>query len=124
MQGDRRPDRFDILLKDSVASQKITGGICTVNLETFVHGAVLMRQAHVVEHCACIKQFWIEYQPAALSGERSPMIDAAGMVEQQRRLGIPDQLRDLTGEPTVGNAKFLRPQMSSRLSLSFVSPAK
>src|SRR6266849_2094962 len=43
VQGDRRPDRFDILLMDSVASQEVTGGICAVNLEAFLRGAVLMR---------------------------------------------------------------------------------
>jgi len=57
VQGDRRPYRFDILLMDSVASQEITGGICTVNLEALLRGAVLVGQAHVVEHRACIKQF-------------------------------------------------------------------
>jgi hypothetical protein len=28
------------------------------------------------------------------------------MVKQQRELGVPDELRDLTGEATVGNADF------------------
>jgi hypothetical protein len=49
-----------------------------------------------VEHRAGVQKLAIELQAAALSGERAPVIDAAGMVEQQRRLGIPDQLRDLT----------------------------
>src|ERR1700731_1837706 len=39
-----------------------------------------------------------------LSGERTPVIDAARMVEQQRRLGILDELRDLPGESSIGNA--------------------
>ena len=67
VQGDRGPDRFNILLMDSAASQEITGGICAVNLEAFLRGAVLMRQAHVVEHRACIKQFGIESQSATLA---------------------------------------------------------
>ncbi len=84
VQGDRRPDRFDILLMDSVASQEVTGGICAVNLEAFLRGAVLMRQAHVVEHRACIKQFGIESQSATLASEGAPVIDAARVVKQQR----------------------------------------
>src|SRR5258706_8010334 len=43
VQGDRGPDRFNVLLMDSVASQEVTGGICAVNLEAFLRSAVLMR---------------------------------------------------------------------------------
>ena len=58
---------------DSVASQEVTGGICAVNLEAFLRGAVLMRQAHVVEHRACIKQFGIESQSATLASKGAPV---------------------------------------------------
>jgi hypothetical protein len=37
------------------------------------------------------------------------------MVEQQRGLGIPDEFRDLTGEPRIGNAdSFDRERFFSR----------
>jgi hypothetical protein len=63
-----------------------------------------MRQAHVVKHRTRIEKFAIELERAALSGERTPVVDAARMMKQQWRLGIPDELCDRTGEATVGNA--------------------
>src|SRR6202040_3389201 len=100
VQGDRGPDRFNILLMDSVASQEVTGGICAVNLEAFLRGAVLMRQAHVVEHRTCIKQFGIESQSATLACQSAPVIDAARMVKQQRRFGVLYQFSDFASEFT------------------------
>src|SRR5258707_1965088 len=86
---------------DSVASQEVTGGICAVNLEAFLRGAVLMRQAHVVEHRACIKQFWIEYQSATLASESAPVIDAARMVKKHLGVSVPHQLRYFSRELAV-----------------------
>src|SRR5258705_7947271 len=94
VQGDRRPDRFDILLMDSVASQEVTGGICAVNLEAFLRGAVLMRQAHVVEHRASIKQFGIESQSATLASEGAPVIAAGRLIGSEA-----DESRALVGGP-------------------------
>jgi hypothetical protein len=45
------------------------------------------------------------------------------MVEQQRRLGIPDELRDLTGESSVGNAdSFDRERLFSRKCHALLLP--
>src|ERR1700730_14606817 len=88
----------------AAASQEVTGGICAVNLETFPRAAVLMGQAHVMEHRACIKQFGIESQSTALACQRAPVIDAARMVKQQRRLGVPHQLSYFAREVTVRNS--------------------
>jgi len=68
---------------DSVASQEVRGGICAVNLEAFLRAAVLMGQAHVVEHRACIKQFGIESEAATLARQSAPVIGAARMVKEQ-----------------------------------------
>src|SRR3984893_15228093 len=49
------------------------------------------------------------------SGKRTPVIDAARVMEQQRTFGIPDELRNLTGESSVGNAdSFDRERLFSR----------
>ncbi len=53
-------DCFYILLRDAAASQEVTGGIGAVNLEALIRAAVLIGQAHVMEHRACIKQFGIK----------------------------------------------------------------
>src|SRR5882757_5559842 len=66
VQGDRGPDRIDILLSDAVASEEVTGDIRAVDLEPLGWAAVLMGQAHVVEHRARIKQLGIESEPATL----------------------------------------------------------
>src|SRR4030088_1206848 len=86
------------------ASHEVTGGICAVNLEAFLRAAMLLGQAHVVEHRACIKQFGIESQSATLACQRAPVIDPARMVKQQRRLGVPHQLGYFTRELAVGNS--------------------
>src|SRR5260370_18723344 len=46
VQGDRGPDRFNVLLMDSVASQEVTVGICAVDLEPFLPPTLLTVQAH------------------------------------------------------------------------------
>ena len=97
---------------DPVASQKVTGRIRAVNLEALRRSAVLMRQAHVVKHRACIKQFGIEPQSAPLACQRAPIIDAARMVKQQRRFGVPHQLRYFAGELAVGHFDFQRDRHS------------
>ena len=106
VQGDRGPDRVDILLMDPMAAQEVAGGIRAVNLEALLRGAVLMRQAHVVEHRACIKQFGIEPQSAPLARQRAPVIDAARMVKQQRGFCVPHQFGYFAGELAVGNTNF------------------
>ena len=84
VQRDRGPHRVDILLRYAVAAQEVSRGVGAVDLEALVGAAVPMRQPHVVEHRAGIEQLGIERQAAPRAGQRSPVEDAAGMVEQQR----------------------------------------
>ena len=93
----------DVALGDAVAAQEVAGGIGAVDLEALIGAGVLLGQAHVVEHGAGIEQLGIEAQTAPLAGERAPVIDAARMVEQQRRLGIPDQFGHFARQFAVGN---------------------
>src|ERR1700759_5510478 len=89
---------------DAVVAQEFTGGICTVNLEALLRGAVLMSQAHVVEHRARVKQLGIKPQSATLACQSAPVIDAPRMMKQQRPLGIAHQFRYLASELAVGYA--------------------
>src|SRR6266851_183512 len=104
VQSDRRPDRIDVVLANAVTAEEVAGGVRAVNLEAFDGAAVCRAQPHVVKHRPRIEKLAIELETTMLSGERTPVIDAARMMEQQPRLGIPDELRDLTSESTVGNA--------------------
>jgi hypothetical protein len=103
MQGDRGPDRVDILLRDAVASEEVTGDIRPVDLETLGLAAVLIGQAHVMEHRARIKQFGIESETAMVSCQSAPVIDAARMVKEQRRFVVLYQLSYFVRELAVGN---------------------
>ncbi len=104
VQGNRGPDHFDILLRDAVASEEVTRGIRAIDFESLGLAAVLMGQAHIVEHRACIKQFGIEFESATLACQSAPVIDAARMVKQQRRFGVADQLRCFAREFAVRNS--------------------
>ena len=75
-----------------MAAQEVAGEVGAVHLKTFMRARVRGGEAHVVEHGAGVKELGIEAKPAALSSERAPVIDAARVMEEQRRLGIPDQL--------------------------------
>jgi len=83
VQSDRGPDRIDVALRNAVAAEEITGGVCAVDFESFVRAAVRGRQAHVVKHRARIEKLVIELERAALSGKRAPIVDATRMVKQQ-----------------------------------------
>jgi hypothetical protein len=104
VQGDRGPDRVDILLRDAAASQEVPGDIRAIDFEAMIRAAMLMGQAHVEEHRACTEQFGIEAQSATLACQSSPVVDAARMVKQQRRFGIPHQIRYFAREFAVGNS--------------------
>jgi hypothetical protein len=56
-----------------------------------------------VEHRAGIEELGIEAKAAPLAGECAPVIDAAGMMEEQRRFGVPDEFRYIPREFAVGN---------------------
>jgi hypothetical protein len=109
---------------DSVASQEVTGGICTVNLEAFMRAAVLLRQAHVMEHRACINQFGIESQSATLASESGPVIDSARVVKEQRGFGVPHQFRYFARELAVGNSEFWEIDSPCKIDIHSAAPAR
>ena len=98
VQSGRGPDCIDVALRNPVAAEEIAGGVRAVDFEASMGAAVRRRQAHVVKHRTRIEKFAIEVQRAALPGKRTPAVDA------QCRLGIPNELCDLTSEATVANA--------------------
>ena len=115
VQRDRGPDRLDVLLGDAMAAEEVTGSIGAVDLEALMRARVLRGEAHVVEHGAGVKELGIEAEAAALAGERAPVIDAARVMEQQRRLGIPDQFGYFTRQFAVRNDNTAR--LSHRLRM-------
>src|SRR6202030_2269554 len=91
-----------------VIAQEVAGGVCTVDFETLMGGAVLMGKPHVVKHRSCIKQFGIESESATLACQSAPVVDAARMVKEQRRFGVPHQLHYVASELAVGNSDPLK----------------
>ena len=78
------PDCIDVALRNPVAAEEIAGGVRAVDFEASMGAAVRRRQAHVVKHRTRIEKLAIELEPAALSGECAPIVDATRMVKQQR----------------------------------------
>src|SRR5579859_1538458 len=101
---DRRPHVVDVLLGDVMATQEVARCICSIHLKTVRIAAVSRYETNVVEHSAGVEQFGVELETATLTGERAKVIDAAGVIEQQRRFCVADELRDFIGEFTVWNA--------------------
>ena len=83
--------------------RKSRASVGAVHLEAVVRAGMRGGEAHVVKHRAGVKQLGVEAQAAALAAQRAPVIDAARMIEQQRRFGVPDQLGDLPRQRAVGN---------------------
>jgi hypothetical protein len=105
VQRDRGPDRLDVPLGDTMAPEKVSRDVGAVHLEALMRARMRGGKAHVVEHGAGVKEFGVEAEAAALAGERTPVIDAARMTEQQRRLGILDQFGHFTCQFAVRNDK-------------------
>lgn len=103
MESDRSPHGIDIGLADAMTFQEVAGCVRAINLKTLTSTAALMDQPHVVKHATAIEQLGIELETTLLSGQRAPVKDAAGMMKQEGRLRIPDELCDLSGDLAVGD---------------------
>ena len=57
-----------------------------------------------MEHGASVKELGIEPEAAALAGERAPIINAARVIEEQRRFGVPNELCYFPPELAIRNA--------------------
>src|ERR1700753_2226597 len=98
VECDRGPHEVDVLLGDVMAAQEVARGICTVNLETICVAAVIRDETHVVEQSTCVEKLRIELKTTALPGECAEIVNTAGVIEQQSRFRIADELGDFVGE--------------------------
>src|SRR3984885_10256259 len=115
VESDRRPDRIDVGPINTATLEEFAGGVCAVDLETLVSATVRRGQAYVVKHRSRVEKFGIELETMVLSRKRTPVIDATRVMEKERRLSVPDKLRDLTHECGVGDAdSFDRKSLFSR----------
>src|SRR5580692_10141810 len=87
-----------------MAAQKVTRGICSIHLKTVCLATVSGYETDVVEHSARVEKFGVELETMALTRECAEIVNAAGMVEQQTRFCIADELRDFAGKLTVGDS--------------------
>jgi hypothetical protein len=67
----------------------MTNGIRAVNFEALIRAAVLIGQAQIMEHRACIKQFGIESESATLACQGAPVVDAARNGERAAAVRCP-----------------------------------
>src|ERR1700722_4603761 len=125
MKSNRSPDGIKILLRDSMRLEKATSRICSIDFETVRRAAVARHQADVVEHRAGVEEFAIEVKTALLAGDCSKVVDTAGVVEEQLRFRVPNELCDLPRQLCVGDtdAANRRHGSKSRIgSIHFISP--
>ena len=104
VKRNRCPHVVDVLLRDVMAAQEVARGIGSIHLETVCIAAVSRYETDVVEHRAGVEKFGIELETTALTSECAEIIDAAGVIEQQSRFSVADELRDFVGEFAVGNS--------------------
>src|ERR1700730_12087459 len=97
VKSNRRPYAVDVLFRNVTAAQELARGICSINLKTVCVAAVSRYETDVVEHSACVEQFGVELETTALTSERAKVVNAAGVIEQQSRFRIADELRDFVG---------------------------
>jgi hypothetical protein len=86
-----------------VTLQELPRSVRTVDLEAIDFTIVLTGQAHVMEHGSGMSQPRIKSEASPSPGRRTKVIDAAGMVEQQRRLGTVDEPTDFISEFAIGD---------------------
>src|SRR5258708_25720966 len=104
MKRNRCPDAVDVLIRDVMTAQEVARGICSSILETVCVAAVSRYETDVVEHGSGVEKFGVELEATALACERAKVVDAAGVVEQQSRFCVADELRDFAGKITVRDA--------------------
>src|ERR1700723_3250674 len=103
VQRDRGPDCLDIPLGDATAFEEIAGGVGAVHLEALVRAGMRGGEAHIVKHGAGVQELGIVAEATAVACKRTPVVDAARVMKQYRRLGISDQFRYFTSQLAVGN---------------------
>jgi hypothetical protein len=69
-------------------------GVRSIHLEAFAGAAVLVSQAHVVEHAAAVQQLRVKLQSTMLACQGAEVVHAAGMMKITRgkRCPEPDRL--------------------------------
>jgi hypothetical protein len=72
-----------------------------VNLEALILARVAGHQTDVVKHGAGIKKFTVKLEATLDAGERSEVIDAARMTEEQFGLGVSNILGNRARELRV-----------------------
>jgi hypothetical protein len=105
VECNRRPYVFDVLFRDLMAAEEVARRICSIHLETVCVPTVRRYKSDVVEHSASVEKFDVELEATAPACKRGKVVDAAGVVEQQSRFCIADELRDIVGKFTVGDCE-------------------
>ncbi len=101
VQGDRRPHPVGRLAGDAVGVQEPPCLLGAVDLEPPVGAGEAPGQSEVVEHRPDVEQLGVEVQPLLGAAQRPEQEHPAGVVEQQRRGGLPHQLGRLLGQGAV-----------------------
>src|SRR5262249_19127769 len=85
VQGNGLPHRLDLLFRNVMRGQKLTGGICAIDLEPFVLARELLDQTEIVKCRGDVEEFRIEAKPLLTALLSREQIDADGVVKEQIR---------------------------------------
>src|SRR5947208_13713061 len=91
VKRNRCPYPVNVLFRDVMAAQEVARGIGSINLKAVCVAAVSGYKTDVMKHSACVQEFGVELETAALTGECAEVVDAAGVIEEESRGCIPDQ---------------------------------
>jgi hypothetical protein len=104
VQRDRKPDSLAISFRNAVSPQKITGGVCAIDLITQVAFPKTCREAKIMKHSRDVEKFRVKSQALALACQVGPIIDARGVLKQKIALVIASELSCVARQLAVGNS--------------------
>lgn len=95
------PYAFYVAFIDAMSLEKITRGIRSIDFKTTTIAAVLVGQAHVMEHATRVEKLVVVFQAQSLTSKRCEIEDTARMMEKKGRGGVPHKLGDFSGHRTL-----------------------
>ncbi len=103
VQGNGFPDSSYLLFGDVMCGKELTGGICAVDLEAFGLARELLGETEIVKCRGDVEEFGVEAEPLLTALLSREQIDADGVVKEQIRRILTQDLRGLSREQGIGN---------------------
>ena len=103
MQRDRFPDGLHLIFSNVMGVEKLSGGICAIDLEAFVWARELLDQAEIVKCGGHVKEFRIEAQFPLTTLLGREQVDADRVIEEQISGMLAQDVCSFFREQGIGN---------------------